>query len=396
MPESSELLVCDIMVSHPVTVEAETTVAAAAQLMGEKNIGAVIVTHHGCVVGMFTERDLLRRAVTARHNWNHTPVEQFMTAQPVTVQPDLPWAQAMAIMDQRRIRHLPVVESGRAVGMVSVRDLLHHRTEYLEALVRDRTAELGLRNQALTERDHHITRDLKVAAKIQKRLLPDKLPDFNPIRFAVAFHGHDQVTGDYYDFIPIGPDRLGVLIADASGHGVPAAFVSVMARMCCSAYCQNIESPAAILRAMNANLGDLIEAEHFITMFAAVVNRRTLELSYSRAGHPQPLLYRAHSGEVSSLDASGVMIGVSDEPDYADDHVQLQSGDKLLLYTDGVSECRNADDKIFGVETLESFLAREGRLRCEDLLRALERELDQFRGERPFNDDVTVIVMEIE
>ncbi len=394
MPETSELLVRDIMVRDPVAVAPTTSVADTARLMSDRNIGAVVVTTDGRVEGMFTERDLLRRAVKSRDEWGRTPIARFMTSNPVSVAPDAPWAEATTIMDQRGIRHLPVVEAGKLIGMLSVRDLLRHRAEFLEAIVHDRTAELAARNAALIERDRQLTQNLKVAAKIQKRLLPESLPDFEPFRFAVAFHGHDQVTGDYHDFIPLGPDRLGILIADASGHGVPAAFVSVMAKMCCTAYCQGLESPAAILQKMNEHLGDLIESEHFVTMFAAVVDRRNLELTYARAGHPLPLLFRAVTGEVISLDAAGMMIGLVPDPDFEDHHLHLQRGDKVLFFTDGVPECRNASEELFGTESLQSFLRREGYRPCRDLLNQLEDTLNRFRGDRPFDDDVTIIVLE--
>jgi phosphoserine phosphatase RsbU/P len=394
MAEASELLVGDIMVHNPVAVALETTVSDVARLMGQQNIGAVVVVVDGSVQGVFSERDLLRRAAHAREDWDRVPIGRFMTPNPITVSPDVPWADAMAVMDSRRIRHLPVVQSGKLVGMLSVRDLLHHRTEYLEALVHDRTATLAARNAALTERDQEITRNLKVAAKIQKRLLPQTLPQFEPFRFAVAFRGHDQVTGDYHDFLQLGPDRLGVLIADASGHGVPAAFVSVMAKMCCNAYCQGLDSPASILSAMNEHLSDLMEGDHFITMFAVVLHRQSLQLTYARAGHPLPMFYHAATQRVTLLDGPGAMIGVMPDPDFADQRVQLEPGDKVLLFTDGVPECRNTRDQELGTGPVQTFLQHEGHRSASELLRALEDELAHFRGDRPFDDDVTVIIIE--
>jgi sigma-B regulation protein RsbU (phosphoserine phosphatase) len=145
---------------------------------------------------------------------------------------------------------------------------------------------------------------------------------------------------------------------------------------------------------MNEHLGDLIEGEHFITMFAAVADRRNLELTYARAGHPLPLLFRAASGEVSSLEAAGMMIGPVPDPCFEDHHIHLQRGDKVLFFTDGVPECRNSRDELFGTELLQAFLRREGHRPCHDLLLNLENTLARFRGERPFEDDVTIIVLE--
>jgi sigma-B regulation protein RsbU (phosphoserine phosphatase) len=393
MKDASELLVRDIMVREPVAVAPETTIADAARLMGQHNIGAVVVARDSAVQGMFSERDLLRRASESRNEWDRIPIVRFMTPDPVTVAPHVPWADAMSIMDARRIRHLPVVEDGRLVGMLSVRDLLHHRAEYLEALVQDRTAALAARNDALTARDQQLTRNLKVAARIQKRLLPRAVPPFDPFQFAVAFHGHDQVTGDYHDFLPMGPDTLGVLIADASGHGVPAAFISVMAKMCCSAYCPGLTSPADVLYSMNEHLGDLIDSEHFITMFAAALDRKKMDLTFARAGHPLPLHYRAASREVRPLDGPGGMIGVMVDPGFKDQRLHLDPGDRVLLFTDGVPECRNEEDDVMGTAPLEKLLAHEGHRPAQEILRALEQELDRFRGSRPFDDDVTVIVI---
>jgi len=219
--------------------------------------------------------------------------------------------------------------------------------------------------------------------------------EFDPFQFAAAFRGHDQVTGAYHDFIRIGPDQLGVLIADASSHGVPAAFVSVVAKMCCSAYCQSLDSPAAIFGTMNDHLSDVIQAEHFITMFAGTLDRSRMELVYSRAGHPLPLLYRADTRTVSPLDAAGIMLGVTEQPGYVDQRTELRRGDKLLLYTDGVVECRNPLDELFGVARLEAFLIREGHQSHDAVLELLEQELASFRGHRPFDDDVTVIIVSV-
>jgi sigma-B regulation protein RsbU (phosphoserine phosphatase) len=388
-------VVRDIMMPAPITVRATTPVAEAAQLMAERNIGAVVVTKDGRVAGIFTERDLLRRVVGTRDEWAHRPVEQFMTAAPSTIDSAASWDQAMQIMDERGVRHLPVLEAGKLVGMLSVRDLLRHRARYLESLVQDRTVELVTRNEALTEREREMTRHLEVAGRIQQRLLPDCVPDLEPIRFACSFHPLQQVTGDYYDFMRLGPDRLAVLIADVSGHGVPAAFVSVLAKTCFAAYCQGLESPAAMLGAMNRRLHDLIEAEKFVTMFIAVVDRRTLEFTYARAGHPMPLWFRAATGEVTALDAGGVMIGLAPQSEFVEQQVQLQPGDKVLLYTDGVAECRSPSGALFGLDALEAFLRRNARRPRRELLAALEDELERFRDDGPFQDDVTMIVVEV-
>src|SRR5262249_46543330 len=149
------------------------------------------------------------------------------------------------------------------------------------------------------------------------------------------------VSGDYYDFVILSSGQLGILVADAAGHSVPAAFVSVMAKTAFHAYAEGLESPAAVLRTMNQRLANLMGVEQFITMFYGVIDRQSLRLVYALGGHPKPLWYRRAKGSVEALDAEGSVIGLLPEVHYEEHSVQLERGDRILIYTDGVTECRN-------------------------------------------------------
>jgi sigma-B regulation protein RsbU (phosphoserine phosphatase) len=237
---------------------------------------------------------------------------------------------------------------------------------------------------------------LDVAGQIQRQLLPAGPPEMPAFSFAVAYRPLERVSGDYYDFTTLSSGRLGILIADASGHGVPAAFVSVMAKTAFQAYAQGIESPAAVLKTMNQRLANLIDAEHFITMFYAVLDRESLRLTYALAGHPSPLWFRGATGTVEPLDAEGAMIGLLPQPIFEERSIQLARGDSVLFYTDGVVECRNADREFFGHERLHKFLQAHGGGPSTLLVEALEAELTRFRGPRPFTDDITCIAVSVE
>jgi phosphoserine phosphatase RsbU/P len=294
------------------------------------------------------------------------------------------------------VRHLPVVEKGRLAGMLSVRDLMEHRNRHLEALVRQRTAELEQKNTALEERERLMQFHLEVAGRIQRQLLPGGLPELPSLAFALAYHPLDRVSGDYYDFATLSSGRLGILLADASGHGVPAAFVSVMAKTAFHAYAQGIESPADVLRTMNHQLADLMEAEHFITMFYGVLDRPSLRLSYALAGHPRPLWYRPGRNQVEALDADGPVIGMLPDARFEERSIQLTPGDVVLFYTDGVIECRNEEQEQFGRARLEAFLSLHGKAPGAGIVGLLDAELARFRGTQPFRDDVTCIGLAVE
>jgi serine phosphatase RsbU (regulator of sigma subunit)/CBS domain-containing protein len=384
----------EIMADAPASTAAEAPVVEAAALMNRLNIGAVLVCREGLLVGILTERDLLRAAGRGQRLDTAT-VADLMTPTPVTISAEATWEAAADLMVQRGVRHLPVVEGGRPVGMLSLRDLLQHRSGYLEALVRQRTLELERKNAALQERERLMQFHLTMAGRIQRQLLPPGPPEVPSLTFALAYHPLDLVSGDYYDFAVLPSGRLGILLADASGHGVPAAFVSVMAKTAFHAYAQGIESPASLLRTMNEHLVDLMADAHFISMFYGVLDHQSRRLEYALGGHPRPLWYRRGKGQVHALDAEGPVLGLLGGVDFQERGVQLDRGDLVLIYSDGVTECRNDLQEEFGPRRLEAVLAAHAGS-AQDAVARLNAELALFRGTEPFHDDVTCIALSVE
>lgn len=392
--ERHSLPVRFLMSVDPVTVTPSSSVLRAVELMGRHNIGAVVAVEDGRPVGIFTERDLVRRAGGMCRKWHRLPVQEVMTRALHTVSPDERWESALDKLHALDVRHMPVVENGRLVGMLSVRDIINHRTALLESIVTERTTQITRQKQLLEERDLERTRSLEIAGRIQRQLLPARPPSFEPLRLAFAFYPQDQVAGDYYDFEIVGPDTLYVVIGDASGHGIPAALISVIAKTCLRTQMPSAVSPSGLLAGMNQLLYGWVESEHYISMFIASVNRRTLQLSFARAGHPLPLLIHGGSCEVTQLDAGGIMIGVLPDPVFPEQSAQLQPGDKVLLYTDGLTECRSPAGELFGLERLYEVLCRHGALPCDALVEQLVGEAQRFSGNRPFPDDLTILVLE--
>lgn len=383
-----------IMTPDPAIIAPDKKVMEAAALMSWRNIGAVVVCRDGEIVGILTERDLLRSAAAGYHP-EDVVVSELMTPSPCTLAAEATWAAAADLMVERGVRHLPVVEEGLLVGMLSMRNLMEHSNQQLELLVRERTVELARQHAALQERDRLMQCHLDVAGRIQRQLLPASLPDLPAFDFALIYQPLDRVCGDYYDFATLPSGDLGILLADAAGHSVPAAFVSVMAKTAFHAYAQQIESPSAVLATMNQRLANLMEADHFITMFYGVLERKSLRLVYALAGHPRPLWYRRALGRVEVLEAEGPPIGILPEARFEERSVQLAAADLVLIYTDGVTECQNNQREQFGQQRLRDFLAAHAAAGA-GVVRQLDAELCRFRRDHPRLDDVTCIGLSVQ
>jgi len=386
------LTVREVMQPEPVTVSPTSPLGDVLELMNAKRIGAVLVTGPDqTLIGIFTERDLLRRIGAVDGEWRAVPVSEWMTKNPHVVAPDVGWDTAVEMMERLRVRHLPVVEAGRVVGILSTRLLMRRRAEYLDRLVAARTAELRRANDELLARDAEQRYNLRAAGRFQTRLLlPHQPPDWPELRWAVHYAPLDHLGGDYYDIALPDEDHLGFLIADASGHSIAAAMVAILSRTAFSEVAGSTTSPGQVLTEMNNRLQGLAD-ERFVTAFYGVLDRRTGLLTYASAGHPYPLRLEFATGQVRTLAAHGFMLGIMPGERYHDRSVQLGPGDRLVFYTDGLVETRNEIGENFGVERLVE-LAADGQTDATGLLGRILAAQESFRGNTPLGDDVTVVI----
>jgi serine phosphatase RsbU (regulator of sigma subunit) len=384
------------MQPDPVVVQPTCPVRDVIEQMNRKRIGAVIVvTDAHALLGIFTERDLLRRVADAAVDWRVLPICEWMTPNPHTIAPDVGWEEAVAAMDRLRVRHLPVVEGRRVIGIVSTRRLMSYQTEYLNRLVEERTLKLKQTMDEVMARDAELRYNLRAAGRLQTRLLlPNAPPEWPDLRWGVHFAPLDHLGGDYYDIARPDPDHLGFLIADASGHSIAATMVAIMARTAFAEVSGSSMSPGAVLAQMNARLQGLAD-ERFVTAFYGIVNRHTRVLTYANAGHPYPLRRVARTGEVQPLAAQGFMLGIVPDEEYREKTVQLEPGDRLCFYTDGLVEARNGMGEGYGTDRLQQALAVHGAESVEPLTAQLLADQQSFRGGHPLGDDVTLVVGEL-
>lgn len=394
----SELSVRQAMQSDPVLVPPDSAVREVLDLMNLRRIGSVLVVDSSDrLLGIFTERDLLRRVAVAESiRWRDLPVSDWMTAAPHTIDPELGWDQAIEAMQRLKVRHLPVLEHDRVIGLISTRILMASRAEYLNERVENRTRELRHSNEALMARDSEVLHNLRAAGRLQTKLLLPRTPPVWPeLKWAFHYAALDHLGGDYYDFATPDADHLGILIADASGHSVAAAMVAVMARFAFGEVANGTVSPGQVLSEMNRRLMDVAE-ERFVTAFYGVLNRRTRVLRYSNAGHPYPVWYRAATGTVKEIAAQGFLLGIMPDEVYSEREVTLEPGDAIAFHTDGLVEARNEIGEQYGGERLMECMGRAGSKGVAELRDEILAHQREFSSGVPLTDDLTLVVCRVE
>lgn len=395
MPERF-LTVRQFMQSDPIMVEPSRTIREVLDLMNSRRIGAVVVASaNDSLLGIFTERDLLKRVGSAEAGWRDYPVSEWMTRNPHTVKPELGWEDVVALMDRFRVRHLPVVEHQKVIGIVTARQVMSSRTEYLNREIAERTRDLRQSNDDLMARDADLRYNLRAAGSFQTRLLlPHTPPDWPELSWGIHFAPLDHLGGDYYDIAQPDSDHLGFLIADASGHSIAAAMVAILSRTAFAEIAPSTVSPGRVLTLMNDRLQGLAD-ERFVTAFYAVLDRRTRLLTYANAGHPYPLRRNQATGQIHPLAATGFMLGIMPGEQYREKTIQLGEGDRLCFYTDGLIEARNEIGEAFGDERLVESMATHSSTSARQLMQQIMRSQNEFRGTERLTDDVTLVVVEL-
>jgi sigma-B regulation protein RsbU (phosphoserine phosphatase) len=202
------------------------------------------------------------------------------------------------------------------------------------------------------------------------------------------------VGGDYYDFFSRDENDLEIIIADVSGHSVGAALIMAETRTALRAQPHPAASSSAILGSLNELLyDDLSRAELFITMFYVKYNAGAGVVSYASAGHNPPLLHRRSEGGCRELDAEGLILGVREHVAFEEKEVRLESGDVLLLYTDGIIEAKNETGELFGTGRLCATLDTLRDTDPEQAIDAILDEVMRFSGSTSFHDDVSLVIM---
>ncbi len=246
--------------------------------------------------------------------------------------------------------------------------------------------QLGIMRQSFEQ-------ELRVARGIQQSLLPKDLPRLAGWEMAGYYRPAREVGGDFYDFLELEDGRLGLVVGDATGKGIPAALVMATTRSMLRAVSQASDSPGEVLRRANDPLVTDIPPNMFVTCLYAILEPESGRLRYANAGHDLP--YRRHSGEAEELRARGMPLGLMPGMEYEEKEIVLSKGESVLFYSDGLVEAHDPGGEMFGFPRLRRLIATHGAGSGDKLVDFLLAELARFTGEGwEQEDDITLVTLQ--
>jgi serine phosphatase RsbU (regulator of sigma subunit) len=313
--------------------------------------------------------------------------------------------EALAFLSQNSIEVLiPVIMEDKVNAFVGIgkKENLQAYTikdiELLELMGKQVgiTIDNALHHEDIIEKER-LAEEMKLGREIQIALLPHESPQLLGLVVQGLMQPAKEIGGDYYDFITL-PDsnNLGIVIGDVSGKGVAAGLLMAMAKTAIHTLTQEEFSPKSILMRTNQILSKHIGGERFMTLLYLMWQKREHILSYSSAGHEHILIYRSKTNSVEVIKSGGFMLGMMPniEPFLEEKKIPLSPGDKVLLYTDGVTEAQNQAEDRFGLNMLKETFFKYNAKPAQELMQAVRDEVYSFIGNYPQYDDITLVVLE--
>jgi phosphoserine phosphatase RsbU/P len=240
-----------------------------------------------------------------------------------------------------------------------------------------------------------IETELETARQIQFSILPTSVPEFENLRVAASYLPMTSVAGDFYQFVRSDNHHLGILVADVSGHGIPAALISSMIKVAMQSVAIHADDPAQVLGGLNRILSSEAHGQ-FASAAYVWLDTENRNALYSAAGHPPLLCWRNTSGEMQRIESNGLLFGVEPDSEYPVCSLLLSPSDRFLLYTDGVTETENAAGEAFGDQQLERVVRNHRLHPASELSRQVLSELQRWRpAAMSQQDDITLIVVDV-
>ena len=337
-----------IMNTSVTTVSPDTRVAEVASLMQARRVTLVVVIEQGEPIGVVSERDLVNKVVAPGLAAREVICREIMTSPAHTVSVDMDLGAAYEEMEEVWSRRMVAVDrAGRLVGVLTQSDLIAGMYRELKDTL--------FENEILHERSlarEKLAEQARIAREIQRHLLPERAPALGSIELAGSNTQAYEVGGDFFDYILIDDETVGVVIGDVVGNGIPAAILMAMTRSVLRSQALSHASPADVLRGANLILVAERLPAQFVTAAYCVAHRGSRDLVMSSAGHLPMIVYRKADEKTELVDGKGLPLGVQSDGYYEEQHVSFAPGDAALLYTDGIIEARNRNGKLFGITRL--------------------------------------------
>lgn len=275
--------------------------------------------------------------------------------------------------------------------------ILLKKNNSLEKDLRQHESQIKQLTCNLSRINSEIDEEMETAKKIQEGLMPSILPEMISVDSAAVYIPASKVGGDLYDIMITPSQKTAVLIFDVSGHGIPAALVGAMAKMLFAHFIEKTESPAEVFRLINKKICSFIKTEQYLTAFLGIIDPVKNIMTYSRAGHVPPLVYRKKEKKIISLDSRGFFIGhpaLENLAEYWEQTINLEPGDKILFYTDGLTEGRNPLGALYGIERLRAVYSSCAGHKLDSILENIVSDQTNFRKGMPLRDDFTLLCIE--
>jgi phosphoserine phosphatase RsbU/P len=242
--------------------------------------------------------------------------------------------------------------------------------------------------------------ELQIAAEIQRNFLPEYIPQIEGFEIAAKSLPAKEVGGDFFDVVPlevmpVSTTRTGVMVADVSGKGVPAALFMALSRIVVRVTAMWFKNPAEVISFANPIIANNSRTGMFVTLFYGILDNETRTLTYVNAGHNPPLVVRKETGAVEELALTGVAVGALDDAVYEQNKISLRSGDVLVIYTDGITEANNTREEMFEVDRLISVVREKKDLSSQEIVDAVIDAVFEFCGTQPQFDDITLMIAKV-
>jgi sigma-B regulation protein RsbU (phosphoserine phosphatase) len=291
-----------------------------------------------------------------------------------------PYAEALVVVKEVSLPMIAANAVGIAIFALIIRNLI---------IERKTAAEKDRYRRELERREY----EMETARKIQQSFLPESPPQVEGFQLAALSLPAWEVGGDFYDFIPISQDKWGIVIADVSGKGVPAALFAALSRTFVRANAVGDLTAREAIERANSLISQDAKSGMFVTLFYAVLDSKRKRLNYVNAGHNPPLLLKGDAGSVILLQVKGIALGVMDDIDLEEGELELASNDMVTLYTDGVTEAINKKEEQFGQERLIEVVMKSTNLPARDLINKIKEEVTAFAQGQPQFDDFTLVAL---
>jgi len=290
----------------------------------------------------------------------------------------------------RSVICLPLKNAGRLVGVAvgftkEIRTFPRSQKEIMRPL--GELAGVAIRNARVYRQKY------KIAEILTQRLMPSSVPRIEGLDIGHKFMPAHEVGGDYYDFLQVGPGKVGIVVADVSGHDVEAAEYTSMGKHVLRAYAKQHASPAHVLSNTNDLVCEDTRAEVFISAFYGVLDLEAKKLRYANAGCERPIHYRPGDGKASQLDAEGILLGIRAGARFVDREIDLRPGDVIAMFTDGLTEA-GVDKLRFGTQRVIAALASSAHLGSQQIADSISDALLEFVHGR-VTDDVAIVVVKV-